>query len=256
MASKPTAQAPEGANCKASTSDAIKLPPIAREILENYSLIPSDEVAPHVARIVCHFPSPCFCICEARALLMAPSLGLENYIQQIRIPIADSDWPLLERPCLASVPLRYHKAAPFSQFLLRHASFIPRSPCSSPRLLSQIPRHGLLLWTIDPKVGIRRSPLCFIVRYRHRRRLHIARLRTLHGPKQIGVKVHQGGYIRHGFDVCGGGAHRHLARVGIFPSFHPPKAVACHAEDDIHPATRSWICRRRCKPGKRETRGA
>lgn len=62
MASESTAQAPEGANSKASTSDSIKLPPIAREILENYSLIPSDEVAPHVARIVCHLASPNSCI--------------------------------------------------------------------------------------------------------------------------------------------------------------------------------------------------
>ena len=58
MASEPTAQAPEGANSEASTSDTISVPPIAREILENYSSIPSDEVVPHVLRIVCPFPSP------------------------------------------------------------------------------------------------------------------------------------------------------------------------------------------------------
>ena len=77
MASEPTAQSPEGANSKASTSDPIKLPPIAREILENYSLIPSEEVAPHVVRIVCHLPSPCSRNCEARAFLIAVSLGLD-----------------------------------------------------------------------------------------------------------------------------------------------------------------------------------
>ena len=135
MASAPTTQVRGGANSNASTSDTIKLPPIAREILENYSLIPSNEVAPHVVRIVCHLSSPYSRICEACALLIALSLGVESYRQCIRISNADPDWFLLERPRLASVPLRYHKAAPFSQFLLRHAPFISRSPCPPPRRL-------------------------------------------------------------------------------------------------------------------------
>ena len=75
MASESTAQAPERASSKASSSDTINLPPTAREVLENYSLIPSNEVAPHVARIVCHLPSPYSRICEACALLTALSLG-------------------------------------------------------------------------------------------------------------------------------------------------------------------------------------
>ena len=60
MASETTGPAPQGENGKTSTFDAISVPPIAREILENYSSIPPDEVAPHVLRIVCRLRSACY----------------------------------------------------------------------------------------------------------------------------------------------------------------------------------------------------
>ena len=79
MASESTAQAPENGNSKVSTSDTINLPPIAREILENYPLIPANEVAPHVARIVCHLPSSYSRICKVCVLLTTLFLRFESY---------------------------------------------------------------------------------------------------------------------------------------------------------------------------------
>ena len=57
MASTASSQAPQKVNGTASTSDALNIPPIAREILENYSGVAPDEVAPHVVQIVRHIPS-------------------------------------------------------------------------------------------------------------------------------------------------------------------------------------------------------
>lgn len=54
MASETSAQALQEVNDKASSSDAINISPIAREILENYSLIPSDEVEFRVRKVVSH----------------------------------------------------------------------------------------------------------------------------------------------------------------------------------------------------------
>lgn len=59
MASETSAQAPPKVDGKAS-SDTIIIPPIAREVLENYSLIPPEEVASHVLQIVCRFRSSWF----------------------------------------------------------------------------------------------------------------------------------------------------------------------------------------------------
>lgn len=78
MASESTAHAPEGENDKASSSDNIQLQRIAREILENYSLIPPDEVVPHVVSIVCHLPSLYPHICEACVSRIAHSLSKES----------------------------------------------------------------------------------------------------------------------------------------------------------------------------------
>lgn len=50
--------APPKVNDKASSSDAIDVPPIAREILESYSHIPSDKVDSHVIQIVSRPHSP------------------------------------------------------------------------------------------------------------------------------------------------------------------------------------------------------
>lgn len=57
MASESPAQAPPQVNGKATSSDTLNIPPLAREILEKYSLIPPEEVAPHVLQIVCRFRS-------------------------------------------------------------------------------------------------------------------------------------------------------------------------------------------------------
>ena len=58
MASETMAQALRNANAKAPTSDVIDVPPMAREILEKYSLISSEEVATHVVEIVRFLRSP------------------------------------------------------------------------------------------------------------------------------------------------------------------------------------------------------
>ena len=57
MASQTLSQALHKANAKAPTSDIINVPSTAREILEKYSLIPAEEVAPHVVEIVRCFRS-------------------------------------------------------------------------------------------------------------------------------------------------------------------------------------------------------
>ncbi len=60
MASTTSSQAPQKVNGTASTSDALNIPPIAREILENYSGVAPNEVAPHVVQIVRHIRSSRF----------------------------------------------------------------------------------------------------------------------------------------------------------------------------------------------------
>ena len=82
MASGTTAQAPQEVNGKASTSDAINIPPIAREILENYSLILPNEVVPHVVKIVSRLYSSCSSFAE----LVHPS---QPYLSMKKLPAVE-----------------------------------------------------------------------------------------------------------------------------------------------------------------------